>query len=53
MDDLRALNADSTCIDALDNGEADIFCSGTCRDLIDATFDACPMVSDVIIYSYI
>ena len=45
MEDLRALNADSTCIDALDNSDTDIYCSGSCRDLIEATFDFCPMVS--------
>ena len=52
MSDLRALNADSSCVDALNYGFTDVYCTGNCRDLIEDAFDTCPMVSDVS-YSYI
>ena len=52
MSDLRALNADSSCVNAINNGLTDVSCTGNCRDLIEDAFDTCPMVSDVS-YSYI
>ena len=52
MSDLHALNAESSCVNAINSGLTDVYCTGNCRDLIEDTFDTCPMVS-VVSYSYI
>ena len=49
---LEALDADDSCINALNNNDKATYCSGSCADLINAALNACPNVSDDI-YAYV
>ena len=49
MDNLHTLNADPSCINAINNDLSDVYCTGNCRDLIDDAFETCPMVSNAIV----
>ena len=49
---LVALNADASCVNALNNNDKETYCSRSCADLINAALNACPNVSDDI-YVYV
>ena len=40
------LNANATCVDALNTDDTAIYCSGTCGELIDDVLNICPNVGD-------
>ena len=43
---LTAWNANTTCIDAVDDNDATTYCSGTCGELISDVFVSCASVCD-------
>ena len=49
---LVALDADASCVNALNNNDKATYCSKSCADLINAALNACPDVSDDI-YVYV
>ena len=42
---LVAFNANTTCINAFENDNTEITCTGTCQALTNTVFSACPNVS--------